>query len=590
MKNHTLLYLPLVAVIAAAAGFVGGRDAGGPLAISTPEDTMYDGPGPGGWSGATARPDPSALRPGDVLLLEPGRHAPLDLDGLRGTADAPVIVEAQDPDRPTVVTGISLRDAAHVMLKGLVVQPPAGAPGVVVAGARDIEMTALSLSGAVAEGVAGLSVERSVGVTFERGSIQGFATSVRATGTDGLTLRRSHFSGMGGASVDVGAGEWLALEHLRIEAAAPGTADGPALRLGGPEGLSDASVIGLEVTGTDARPARIAVEGPVSDMTFERNHLLHAAADAITFEAVDGLLLKDNRLNGAQGRARIALPEDASGVVRAGNLAAAGASPAAEAKPLDPALGRRDVADGTVGTGRGTAFAGLAGVAHVPRPLDLREREVVVPGSAVFGERYATDRIVTRDVGARPEVLPLRLRYDGRAGEAESFDAEGRVEELISLGVGSGRIDAEFEGFEFPDRMLDGFFDSIAFELRVRVRAVPDRTAWGQFARIHLTLEAGVNRDGELQVWFQTAEAPKVGLTLKGTDLLDGAWHDVVIAYDGTRETLTAKVGEEERSVRTWGHIRPAEFWSLFVGNPFGDRKELDGEVGLIELTAFGPN
>ncbi len=66
------------------------------------------------------------LAPGDRLLLAPGEYeGGLPLHGLRGSADAPIVIESADPKNPAVLLGreghntVSLRDASYLTVRAL---------------------------------------------------------------------------------------------------------------------------------------------------------------------------------------------------------------------------------------------------------------------------------------------------------------------------------------------------------------------------------------------------------------------------------------------------------------------------------------
>ena len=63
------------------------------------------------------------LEPGDRLQLPAGRYEGGIVTQLRGTAKAPIVVEAKDPEHPPVFvggqSGLQLTRAAHVVLRGL---------------------------------------------------------------------------------------------------------------------------------------------------------------------------------------------------------------------------------------------------------------------------------------------------------------------------------------------------------------------------------------------------------------------------------------------------------------------------------------
>lgn len=65
----------------------------------------------------------SRVRPGDQIILMPGRHRPGTLKGLEGTWAKPIIIGGLSPDNPAIIVaeryGIRLRRPRHVILQNL---------------------------------------------------------------------------------------------------------------------------------------------------------------------------------------------------------------------------------------------------------------------------------------------------------------------------------------------------------------------------------------------------------------------------------------------------------------------------------------
>ncbi|MBM2575146.1 right-handed parallel beta-helix repeat-containing protein [Jannaschia sp. Os4] len=585
MKSHTLLYLPLVAVIAGVAGYVGGREGGGPLTIGAPQDTMYDA------GAAQARPGaaPGAdLEAGDVLALKPGTHPPLALSGLRGTGEAPILVTSADPDRPAVLDGLSLRDSQHVRVEGVALRPAGGRGAVVVAASGHVSLVDLSIAGAPGEGTVGVDVRRSVAVTLEDSDIEGFATAVAFDGTDGAVLRANHIGGATGAVVTVRDGAWVTVEDNRLDAGGHDAEDRPSIQLvgqagaDGAPGLTDATVAGNTLGGSEARPARIVATGALRDVSFEGNRLEHPARQAIVVGAADGVVMRANALIGGPEaeRAEIVVASAATRVERAGNVAR-GASGEARALDVDRALAEAEA-------GAALAWSERLDLnEHVP---DLTDQTPIIGGTSFVAPRYGWEQAPLQ-AGTTRFDLPRRMRFDAATGEMLTYDAVGDPDHVETLGRHLGRIGDGRDGFDVPREFVRSFFDAEAFIFDIRLRAVPDRSAWGQFMRIHMSMEMGVTDQGHLTVSLGTIDARPVTLKVKDANLLDGGWHDVRVGYDARSGEVWAEVdGGARARASTRGRTRPPEHWSLHVGNPFGDRKEMDGEVSLIQLSAIGAN
>ncbi len=70
------------------------------------------------WVSVAAR-----VRPGDQIVLMPGRHRPGTLKGLEGTWAKPIIIGGLSPDNPAIIVaeryGIRLRRPRHLILQNL---------------------------------------------------------------------------------------------------------------------------------------------------------------------------------------------------------------------------------------------------------------------------------------------------------------------------------------------------------------------------------------------------------------------------------------------------------------------------------------
>lgn len=65
------------------------------------------------------------LKPGDQILLEPGRHGPIELSGVRGAPGKPIVVRGSNPTVPAAIQGeefgIRLRGVSHVVVQDIIV-------------------------------------------------------------------------------------------------------------------------------------------------------------------------------------------------------------------------------------------------------------------------------------------------------------------------------------------------------------------------------------------------------------------------------------------------------------------------------------
>ncbi len=77
--------------------------------------------GPGKkWEEMVAR-----AKPGDEILLMPGRHTAALLEDLVGTADAPIIIRSFDPSNPVTIVagnyGLRLIRCRHLVLENIII-------------------------------------------------------------------------------------------------------------------------------------------------------------------------------------------------------------------------------------------------------------------------------------------------------------------------------------------------------------------------------------------------------------------------------------------------------------------------------------
>jgi hypothetical protein len=63
------------------------------------------------------------IRPGDEVILLPGRHRPASFDRLVGTSEAPITIRGASPQKPAVISaqldGIRIKHGAHLVIKDL---------------------------------------------------------------------------------------------------------------------------------------------------------------------------------------------------------------------------------------------------------------------------------------------------------------------------------------------------------------------------------------------------------------------------------------------------------------------------------------
>ncbi len=65
------------------------------------------------------------IKPGDEIVLEPGRHGPIEIDGLRGERGRPIVIRGSNPNVPAAIAGeefgILVRGGSHLLVKDVIV-------------------------------------------------------------------------------------------------------------------------------------------------------------------------------------------------------------------------------------------------------------------------------------------------------------------------------------------------------------------------------------------------------------------------------------------------------------------------------------
>lgn len=150
---------------------------------------------------------------GTTILIAPGRYAgSLSRTGLHGTAEAPVVIAAEDPDNRPVFVGeaaggrgavaLQLSSSSHVVLRDFIVR---GFPG-----------NGLNIDdgGRLTEPTHHITIEHMVVLeTGPRGNHDG----LKMSGVDQFTIRDCFFAGWGGSAIDfVGCHDGL-VEGCRFE-------------------------------------------------------------------------------------------------------------------------------------------------------------------------------------------------------------------------------------------------------------------------------------------------------------------------------------------------------------------------------------
>ncbi|HEX8916204.1 MAG TPA: right-handed parallel beta-helix repeat-containing protein, partial [Humisphaera sp.] len=181
MRNRPLP--PLVGLLATLTLLVAAGPpaaAAGPVVVRVADD-------------AALRRALADARPGTRVVVAPGRYrGGHGGDGLRGTPEAPIVIEAADPkDKPVFEggwAGLHLRGPAHLTLRNLVVRGQTG---------NGIN---LDDGGNGAEPAHHVTLEGvDVADVGPRGNLDG----LKASGVDDLSVRDCTFAGWGGQAIDM---------------------------------------------------------------------------------------------------------------------------------------------------------------------------------------------------------------------------------------------------------------------------------------------------------------------------------------------------------------------------------------------------
>jgi hypothetical protein len=135
------------------------------------------------------------LRPGDELILMPGKHKPGGVDVLEGTAANPIIIRGVDPEHPGEIVaereGIRFREVRHVVIRDLI-----------ISGGSINGMTLGGDNSAVDRGPNNVTIK---GVTVRGVGPRGQRHGIACMGLSVVRIEDCRFEGWGGAAVDFAA-------------------------------------------------------------------------------------------------------------------------------------------------------------------------------------------------------------------------------------------------------------------------------------------------------------------------------------------------------------------------------------------------
>jgi hypothetical protein len=165
-------------------------------------------------------------------------------------------------------------------------------------------------------------------------------------------------------------------------------------------------------------------------------------------------------------------------------------------------------------------------------------------------------------------------------GDRVSLPLPEGVDPEMPLPVGEG-----VASVTVPAKAMAEFFGANDFQIDMRLRGTQPGKNYGEIFRIHDSLVVNVTQRGMLEVSFSTSSAAALRVRSDSGVITGSDWHDFVLNYSATNGLLTVSVdGAVVASGKTFGRVKPLEYWGLTLGNPFGKKKSFDGEVASLVL------
>lgn len=149
------------------------------------------------------------LKPGDEVILMPGRHRPATLEGLHGERNRPIVIRGLDPARPPVILaarfGIRLIDPRHVQLRDLSIRG-ATIHGILIEGSTDAEDGQAARSGPI--GLTRVTIT-DTGPTRSFTADSRHALCIR--GISGVSIKSCHIAGWSGSAIEIVGGKEISV-------------------------------------------------------------------------------------------------------------------------------------------------------------------------------------------------------------------------------------------------------------------------------------------------------------------------------------------------------------------------------------------
>lgn len=185
-----------------------------------------------------------------------------------------------------------------------------------------------------------------------------------------------------------------------------------------------------------------------------------------------------------------------------------------------------------------------------------------------------------------PVVATFRME-EGLVG----WDDGRRIAVDLPEGVAPGTplpVGDEAPAVAIPKEAMGAFFGANDFRLDLRLKRRGAAVSTGEVLRIHGTLVLRVRLRGQIEATLTTDTAARPVSVVSRPGLFTGDdWQTISVAYSATTGIFLLLIdGTEADSTRSFGRIKPMEYWGLSLGNPFGKKKSYDGAVAELTLVA----
>ncbi|MEM7644182.1 MAG: right-handed parallel beta-helix repeat-containing protein [Pseudomonadota bacterium] len=572
---------------------------------------------------------------GDVILLAPGDHGRLDLQG--GLPPDLTLAAADPTDRP-VIRSLLLRGVAGLTLRDLNLDydqaardEPLNRPFQML-DVSNIVLRDLRFLGDRVDEAGGLNLPVSVGLYLEnadniriedsvfvdqfRGLVADGATALRIVGNRFHRIRSTGLKLMSVTDTLVEGNEFSGFSPET------GTQDAPVMLLV-ETGQGDRTSAGITVRGNvlsvDGGPwtrsmvfrnhaVRDDAGGLAAyfqDVLIEENVILNAHIDGIVVDEVDGLTIRRNSVLRAAHAAddqsdpprwtpAVRVAETARGVAVLGNVAHVLPRPtwqddwvvAGNLLVQDRILSAPNFYD--------DVFHAVT-PSRPPRLTDYAPR----PGGPLDGQPLGAP--ILADIVPEAVIAPAPLRdgplwraiwLDSQDGRLKARTGAGRDALSLALTGPDIAVGQDANAVQIDREMTAPIYGAEA--LRLVLGLQPDasgRRPAGEVLRIHEALLVTLSDRGILEVALQTDSAKWIRVRSRRLPMSPEAPVIVEIRYEAGSGVLSIHDADGAEIGRGWteGRLKPAESWGLSIGNPFGDRPSFQGRLTEFEVHVRHP-